>query len=85
MSIQVAVFLSFLAGFSVAFLIMSVSISAHWQKKIQKIDQKQKYDLWLSAWKYCIFRCLDEWNEPVENFATNCANETFDEWNKTLK
>lgn len=85
MSIQLAVFISFVLGFSLCFLVLNAFISAHWHKKIEKLGNEQKYHLWLSAWKYCVFRCLDEWNEPIDKFATTCAEETFEDWSKTLE
>ncbi|NBP55757.1 hypothetical protein EBU71_04320 [bacterium] len=35
--------------------------------------------------KYCIFRVTDEWNNNVEAFAIRCAEDTFEDWHKTLE
>lgn len=85
MSTQVVVFLSFLIGFVSCYFVLHASLLVRLSKKTQNIDRQKKYDLWVSAWCYCTYRCLDEWNDTVENFAKHCADDTFEQWYKTLE
>lgn len=85
MSTQVAVFLSFLIGFVLCYFLLHASLSVYWSRKIESIDKQKKYDLWVSAWCYCTYRCLEEWNETLESFSKRCADDTFEDWYKTLE
>lgn len=80
----ILLFSGFVLGLAFGSFRMASSISDVLEKKYAERARTERYEMWTYAWKYCVFRCLNEWSNPIENFAVKAAQETFDEWNDTI-
>lgn len=76
---------SFIFGVVLCYVIFSCSVQEAIEKKYSGEITQIKYRLWVDAWRYCVFRCLDEWNSDIETYAIRSADATFDEWEKSIR
>jgi hypothetical protein len=76
---------AFVVGLVLGFVLQDMIHVNHIESNVKAKLKKERMHIWVSAWRYCIFRVTDEWNNNVEAFAIRCAEDTFEDWHKTLE
>lgn len=77
-------FLGFCVGVCTAYLLLHNKILFFLEKKYAQDSKLNLYNTWVSAWKFCVFCCLNEWDDKIEKFAVKSAEKTFDDWSNSL-